>query len=156
MKCALIQEILPSVNDHPKLSPPVADMIVADQFVPKKRCDPRQRVAQHGATDVTDMHRFGHVGGSEINHDAPRRFCLHNAESFIAQNAGGFFGDGARPQHKINKTRACNQWRFVKIANVEMTDDFLRELPRIFAALLSEYQSSICLIIAEAWVCCWR
>jgi hypothetical protein len=34
LKCALIQEIFPPVNDHPKLGTPVADMIVADHFVP--------------------------------------------------------------------------------------------------------------------------
>ena len=130
-------------------------MIVADDFVPKKRCDPRQRVPQNGTADVTDMHRFGHVGRSEINHDAPRRFCLRNAESFIAQDAGGFSGNSVRPQRKIDETRACDYRRLAKIANVKMPDDFLRECPRIFAKLLSEHESGICLIIAEALVGCW-
>jgi hypothetical protein len=102
------------------------------------------------------MHRFGHVGRSEINHDAPRRFCLQHAESFIAQDAGGFFGNGPGPQRKIDETRACDHRRFAKIANLQLTDDSLREFPRIFATLLSEHQSSVCLVIAEASVGCWR
>jgi hypothetical protein len=69
-------------------------MIVADHFVPEKRCDPGQCIAQNGTADVTDMHRFGHIGRSEINHDALRRFCFHDTESFIAKDAGGFFGNG--------------------------------------------------------------
>src|SRR6266403_3161847 len=85
-------------------------------------------------------------------HDALPIFCLHNAESFIAQDSGGFFGNGARPQRKIDETRACDYRRFAKSANVKMPDDFLREFPRIFATLLSEHESGICLIIAEALV----
>src|SRR5947208_2114111 len=57
-----IQKIFPSPYDHSKLCSPVADVIIANHFVPKKFRDARQRVAERGATDVTDVHRFRHVG----------------------------------------------------------------------------------------------
>ena len=60
------------LNYHAKLSPPVPDVIVADHFVPEKRCDARQCISKYGAADVADMHRLGHVGRTEINHNAPR------------------------------------------------------------------------------------
>jgi hypothetical protein len=102
------------------------------------------------------MHRFGHIGRSEINHDALRRFCFHDTESFIAKDAGGFFGNGPGLQRKIDETRACDHGRLAKIANLQLTDDSLREFPRIFATLFSEHQSSVCLVIAEAPVGRWR
>jgi hypothetical protein len=42
---ALIQQIFPAVNHHAELSPPVADVIVADHFVPEKRCDTRECIS---------------------------------------------------------------------------------------------------------------
>ena len=65
-----IQEIFPTPNDHPELCSPVADVIIANHFVPKKFSDARQRIAEHRAADVTDMHRFRHIGRSEIDDDA--------------------------------------------------------------------------------------
>ena len=65
-----IQQIFPAVNDHPELRAPIAKMIIANDFVPEKLRDARQRVAEHGAADVTDMHRFGNIGRAKINHDA--------------------------------------------------------------------------------------
>src|SRR4029077_12436325 len=150
LKRALIQQVLPAVNYHAELSTPVADVIVADHLVPEKRRDTRQRVAQDGAPDVADVHRLGHVWRSEINHDAARRFCLRDAESFIAQDVGGFFSNSARTQFKIDETGTCYYWRFAKVANIKMPDDFLRNFTRIFAPLLSEHQSRIRLVIAEA------
>src|SRR6266498_2054790 len=156
LKRALVQQVLPAVNHHTELSPPVADVIVADHFVPEKRCDARQCIAQDGASDVADVHRLGHIRRSEVNHDAPRRFCFRHAKSFIAQDAGGFFRNGARTQCKIDETGPCDHWGFANVANVKVPDDFLRNFPRIFAPLLSEHQSRIRLVIAESRIGCWR
>ena len=150
LKRLLIQQIFPPVNDHPKLCPPVANVIVADDFVPKKRRDARQRVADHGAADMTDMHRLGHVRRSEINHDSPSRFFLCNAQPFISQDFDRLFRHRARTQCEIDKTHAGDHRRFAKITNIEARDDFLREISRIFVPLLCQHESSIGLIIAEA------
>ena len=70
LQSLLIQQIFPSVNDHPKLGAPVANVIIADNFMPEELRDPCQRVAKYGAADVTDMHRFGDVRRPKIDHDA--------------------------------------------------------------------------------------
>jgi hypothetical protein len=79
-----------------------------------------------------------------------------NAESFIVQDTGGFFSNGARTQRKIDETGTCNRWRFAKVANVKVPDDFLRNFTRIFAPLPSKHQSGIRLVIAKARIGCWR
>ena len=156
LKRALIQQVFPPVNHHAKLSPPVADVIVADHFVAEKRRDTRQCISQNGAADVADVHRLGHIGRSEINHNAPRRFRLRDAESFIAQDVGGSFSNGARTQRKVDETGTCDDRRFANVANIKIAGDFLRNLTRIFAPLFSEHQSPIRLVIAEARIGCWR
>src|SRR5206468_12689481 len=78
-----IEQTLPAVNHHPKLCAPVADVIDAHHVMHQKLRDPRERVAEHSAADVTDMHRFGYVGRTKINHNTPWRSCLGNAESII-------------------------------------------------------------------------
>src|SRR6266513_63958 len=125
LKRSLIQEIFPAVNDHPKLSPPVADMIIADHFVSEKFGDPRQRIAQHDAANVADVHRLGHVGRSEINHDAFLQHCFGNADPFIAQDLYRFVSDRVGTQRKIDEAGASDYWWLTKIVNIEMRDDFL-------------------------------
>ena len=131
-------------------------MIIADHVVPEKFCDTRERIAKNGAPNMANMHRLSDIGRSEINHDAPRRFCLRDSEPFIAQNADGFFSNRAWTQRKIDETGTCDRWQFAKIVNTEMLNDFLRNIPRIFAPLLSEHQSGIRLVIAESRVGCRR
>ena len=57
-----IQQIFPAVNHHPELRPPIADVIVADDFVTEKLRNPREGIAEHSAADVPDVHRLRHVG----------------------------------------------------------------------------------------------
>ena len=61
-ECLSIQQIFPSPYHHPELRPPVADMIVANNFVTEKACDARQCVPEHYAADMTDVHRLSHIG----------------------------------------------------------------------------------------------
>jgi len=76
--------------------------------------------------------------------------------SGVSQDAGGFFGNCARTQRKIDETGTCDHWRFANVANVKVPDDFLCNFTRIFTPLLSEHQSRIRLVIAEARIGCWR
>src|SRR5262249_25097489 len=69
---SLLREILPSPDNQSELRSPVANVIIGNHFVPEKFSDARQRVAEHSAADVTDMHRLRHIRRSEINDDASR------------------------------------------------------------------------------------
>src|SRR6266566_22794 len=64
-----IEQIFPTPDDHAELRPPIADVIVANNVVAEEFRDAREGVAQESAADVTDMHRLGHVGRTEIDHD---------------------------------------------------------------------------------------
>src|SRR5215469_1093037 len=57
LQCSSIQQILPTPNDHAELRTPVTNMIIANHVVPEELRGARQRVAKHGAADVTYMHR---------------------------------------------------------------------------------------------------
>ena len=77
--------MFPSVDDHPELGAPVADVIVPGDFVAEKLGDPRQGVAEDGAADVADMHRLGDVRRAEVDYDPARSFGARNAEPVVLQ-----------------------------------------------------------------------
>ena len=96
-----IEQIFPAVNDHAELRAPIADVIVADDFVAEKGGDPRERVAQDGAANVSDVHRLRHVRRTEIDHDALRAAALLDAEAFVAEQIGGLGGDRSGRRVKL-------------------------------------------------------
>ena len=112
-------------------------MIVPDHFVSEKLRDPRQRVAKHRASNMTDMHRLGHVRGSKINHDPLLRLCLRNAESCMSQDFDGLFCDCIGAQLEIDEARAGDHRCFAKIVNPQVRDDFLCKRAGIFGTLFS-------------------
>ena len=108
-------------------------MIVADDIVAKELSDARQRIAKHGAPDMTDMHRLGNVGRPEINYDAPRRLCFGDAEPFISQQIQRLFFDRIRTQCEVDKAGACDAGGFAEIVDIQIRNNFFRESTRIFA-----------------------
>ena len=85
-KSLAIEQIFPSVNHHSELRAPIAEMIVADDFVAEESGNPRERIAQENAANVTDMHWLRDVGRAEIDDDVgSRRSCARHAESLIVQ-----------------------------------------------------------------------
>ena len=115
-----IQQILPAVNHHPELRAPIADVIVANDFVAEKRSDPRERVTQHGAANVTDVHRLRDIGRAEIDHDPFRRRRFLHSEPLVAQQFRGFRGDGLGPKRQVDEAGAGDLGRIAPFTNVEM------------------------------------
>src|SRR5207244_820901 len=130
-------------NDHSKLRAPVANVIIADHFVPKELRDARQSVAKQRAADVTDVHRLGRVGRAKINHNTPRRFCLSDTQPLVPEHLHCFFTNCAGTQSEVDKPWTRHAGGFAKIACVEVRDDFLCKNSRIFAALLPEHESGV-------------
>src|SRR6266496_1934201 len=151
-----IEQILPAVNHHPELRAPVADVIVANHFESEKLRDARKSIAKHRAADVPDMHWFGDIGRSKINHDTLCRFCVSDTEPVVPQHFHCLFSDGGGPQRKVDEACARHCRWFAKIVSSKMRDDFLRENSWIFIALLPENESSVGLVIAEARIACQR
>ena len=64
-----VEEMLPAVDDLAKLRAPVADVVVGCQIMPQESCDAHQAIAQNGAPNVADMHRFCDIGRTKIDED---------------------------------------------------------------------------------------
>ena len=104
----LVEKAFPAVNHHPKLRAPIADMVVANDFVAEELGDARKCITQDGAADVTDMHRLGYVGRSKIDHDPTWRCCFGDAEAFILQKLAPLFRDRFSTQSKIDESGPGN------------------------------------------------
>src|SRR5438046_9527201 len=130
----------------------MADVIVPNNFVTEKACDASERVAEHSAANMTDVHRLRHIGRSELNHDLLRRFCICDTKAFVWQKLACFFCDRIAPQREIDEAGARDGGRCTKIANISTGENLLGKSFRIFAPLLAKQEGGIRLIIAEARV----
>ena len=115
----------------------------------EKGGDASKRVAQNGAADVTDVHRFRHIRRSEIDHDFFGQSCPGNAESFIIEQLGRLFRDRVSAQSEIDEAGASNSGLFRQFANIDMFQNFRRDFSWIFAELLPEHERGVGLVIAE-------
>ena len=59
---SLIQFGLPTEQQHTKLRPPIADVIVRHDTMSQHSKYARQRVTQNGRPDMPHMHRLGDIG----------------------------------------------------------------------------------------------
>jgi hypothetical protein len=98
--------MFPAVNHHPELRPPIADVVIADDFVAEERGDTGESVPEHRAANVPDMHRLGDVRRAEVDDDAFRGLRFFDAEAFVAEELGGFCGDRFGAQSEINEAGA--------------------------------------------------
>src|SRR5205814_7164673 len=121
-------------------------------FVTEKTRDASERVAEHSAADMTDVHRLCHIGRPEINHDLLRRFCICDTKAFVWQKLARLFCDHIAPQREIYEAGARDGGRFAKIADINTGENLLGESFRIFAPLLAQHERGIRLIIAETRV----
>ena len=108
--------MLPAVNHHPELRAPVADVIVANDVVPKKLRDPGERVAEHHAANMADMHRLGDVRRTEVDHDAVALFRQRRRpRRSSCKSSRRLRRDRRRLESKIDKTGAGDRGRFATI-----------------------------------------
>ena len=72
-------------DEHPKLRPPVAHVIVAYDLVAREFEDAGDGVADDRAAQMADVHFLGQVGMRVVDYDLLRRILGH-AESRIGQH----------------------------------------------------------------------
>src|ERR1700704_4604525 len=135
---------------HPELRPPSAEVIVANDVVAEELRDACERVPQNSAADVADVHRFRHVGRTEIDHDFSWSCRSCHAEPVIAQNLAGFLSDRFRAQSEINKAGTGHARRLAPFTDIEMLENFRGDISRLLAALLAKDERSVALVIAES------
>jgi hypothetical protein len=64
------------------------------------------------------------------------------------QKPSRFLCDSLGAQREIDEARARDRGRVAKIANIDLPQNFLRDLSRIFSALFAEEKRGVGLIIA--------
>ena len=62
-----------AVDDHSELRAPVANVVVADDMVSGKSQCLTDRIADHRAAKVPDVHGFCHVRSRKIHNDVSRQ-----------------------------------------------------------------------------------
>ena len=100
------------------------------------------------------MHRLGHVGRSEIDHDPPWRSCLGDAEPFVLAKFESLLRDRSSLQFEIDKAGAGHSGRFAPLADIELSNDFFGDSFRILTALFGQNERGIGLIITETRIRC--
>ena len=120
---------------------------------PEKLRDPRERIAQNSAADMADVHRLGHIGRTEIDHDSLGRCRLGHAESLVSAESRRLFSPRASARSvKLIKPAPAIVGGSHNITDIEMFNNLLRDLLRILPTLFGEHECGIGLIIAETWI----
>ena len=78
--------MLVTINDDAKLSPPIPEMIVGEDVMPQERERSRERVANHGTADMTNMHRFGNVGRRKVDDDFAFRIGKRDQATLVGEH----------------------------------------------------------------------
>src|SRR4029077_7377066 len=130
-----IEKILPTVNHHPELSSPIAEMVITDDIVPKVRCDSCQGVSQDRTADVAHVHWLRDIRRPEIDDDAVRLCCPRNTKSLILQELGDSRGNNFRSENEIDEPGACAFRQLAQFGYIKVLDDGVRQGARIFSTL---------------------
>jgi hypothetical protein len=70
-------------DEHPELRAPVADVVLADDFLALELDDPRDRVADDRGPQVSDVHLFGDVGTGIVHHRFGARRRKRDGQSVV-------------------------------------------------------------------------
>ena len=114
-----IQQVLPAVNDHPELCAPVADVIIADNLVPKKLSHAGQGVTEHRATNIPTCIGLATFGepksitmrcGESVS-ETPSRSSRNTSSACFSIAAGA---------REVDKAGAGDHSLFAKLGNIQM------------------------------------
>ena len=97
-------------DEHPKLRPPVAHVIVAHDLVARKFEDAGDGVANDRAPQMADVHFLGQIGMRVVEYDLLRRVLGH-AESRIGQHVPQLRGQPLALELDIDKARTGDIYR---------------------------------------------
>ena len=146
---SLVELSFPAQKQHPKLRPPVPDVIVPHNIVADESRDPRQGVAEERGADMADVHRLGDVRRTEVDHDSPRNGGRGHTQPRIVHKVAEAFRQPRGLEAKIDKTGARDFGRLREGGDIELADDLLGKLAWVGALLLREDHGDIGLIIAK-------
>src|SRR6185503_3383317 len=91
----------------------------------------RERIAEHGRTDVADVHRFGDVRRTEINHNRTGRGDFLEEKMRAARSRLQRFDHGGCLEPKVDKAGTSNLDLIAKIVDLQFAEDVGGELARV-------------------------
>src|SRR5512140_532151 len=121
------------LNKHTELSAPVADVILADDFVAFKFEHAANSIADNRASKMADMHLFCNIRAGKIDDDGFRILNLADAQPLrrISIDFKKPLGNKFRFKAEIYESWSCDFRRFANITYIKVTDYFFSKLARI-------------------------
>ena len=144
-----IEQGFPTDQQHAKLRAPVAEVIVRDDLVAQEAERACQRITQDGRSDMTDVHRLGHVRRTEIHHHGPRLRGWVKEEVFSARGGLQGFGQHRWFEAEIEKAGARSLDFLTTIADLKFGDHVGGQLARVHFAGLGQRHEGVGLVIPE-------
>ncbi len=137
-------------QDHAEAGAPIAEMIVGNDLVSQKAIEPRQRIAEDRAPQMTHVHLLRDVGTAVIDDNGLRSRRDRNSKPVIARTLRDLPRKIIGLQPKIEKTGAGDLRLFRDILQVEGLGELDRQFPRIGLRFLGLHQRRVGLEIAMA------
>jgi hypothetical protein len=142
--------MLPAIDDHPELGPPVADVVVANRPMADELQHLIEGVADHRRADMPHMHRLGDVRRRVVEHERPRLRDRRHAEPIdVGRRRLQLIGDERILQSQVDKTRPRDLRRLAKVGDVQPLDERRRHLARRLAEPLPQRHRAVRLIVAK-------
>ncbi len=149
-----VEVLFPADEQFAELRAPIADVVVGHDAMAEQTQDAREGIAKNGRANVTDVHRLGDIGRTEIDHDRARLGRLLEKQVFAAKRANECFADGGWFEGEIEKAGAGDLDFVAPLGDVELGFDVGGQLARVHLALFGERHESVALVIAELGVRC--
>src|SRR5262249_21638063 len=99
-------------NQHPKLRPPIPNMILPDDPMPLELHHPANRIADDGASQVADVHFLGDVWAGVVDDDGLRILRRLDAEPRIVFNRGELLREPFRREADVDEPGTGDRWFF--------------------------------------------
>ncbi len=138
-----------AVEDHAELGAPVADMVIARGLMPQEPQHAAQSIADHGRTNMADVHRLGHVRRRVIDHERARMFRRWDAKPAVAQGRRKPLDQPVAFQSQIDEARPGDFGFLTQVGQIKSADDLSSHLAMRAAQLLAQRHRHIGLIVAE-------
>ena len=112
------------LDQHPERCPPVPDVVLADDRVPKVLEGPGQRVTDHGGAQVADVHLLGDVRCGVVDRDAQGRLARH-AGARVRRHRRDLAGDPVGREREVDEARTAHLDRGADRTHLKPVDDLL-------------------------------
>jgi hypothetical protein len=144
-----VEKMLVSVDDHPELCAPVADVIVALHAVPHELEQPVQRGTDQRAANVTDVHWLGDVGTGVINQDDFGITGDIDAESIVVDQPVGRLFNPFGAEGQVDEAGAGDLRRKAEVGDIQPGDNAIGHGAGRGTGLFRQRHGAVGLKVAE-------